>query len=61
MRIKDIKLTEVKRGTNWRLVETDEEAWRVSPMEEWRIEPAEPLRGTDHAVYSAAYVLENGR
>ncbi len=60
MRIKDIKLTEVKRGTNWRLVETDEEAWRDTPMEEWRIERAEPLRVTDHAVYSGAYVLENG-
>lgn len=60
MRIKDIQLTEVKRGTNWRLMEADEEAWRETPMEEWRIEPAEPHRATDHAVYSGPYVLENG-
>ena len=29
-------------------------------MEEWRIEPAEPLQSDDHAVYAAVYVLENG-
>lgn len=61
MRIKDIKLTEVKRGLNWRLVGTDNKRWFDEPMEEWEIEPAAPLQTSDYAVYSGVFVLENGQ
>jgi hypothetical protein len=61
VQIKDIRLSDVARGLNWRLIETDQEGWWDKPMEKWQVERAEPLRTTDHAVYSGVYVLANGQ
>jgi hypothetical protein len=61
MRIKDIELSDVAGGKNWRLSGVDKDRWWEEPMEEWEIEPAPALGPDDHAVYSAVYVLDDGK
>jgi len=59
MRIRDITLSDVANGRNWRLTGQGNDRLE-QPMEEWPIEPAPVLQGDDLAVYSAVYVLEDG-
>src|SRR5262245_8815854 len=60
MRIRDIQLSEVAEGKNWRLRRIDSEQWWEQAIEEWLVEPADVLDAEDLAVYSAIFVSEDG-
>jgi hypothetical protein len=62
MRIRDITITDICAGKNWRFTPTDNDRWFDAPMDEWG-----PLIETDqftpenHVVYSGLIVDRFGR
>jgi hypothetical protein len=61
MRIKDIKVSEVRAGKNWRFVPPSGDAWLELPMEEWGdVQEADQFIETDTILYSALIAYPSG-
>ena len=58
MKIKDVALSEIASGKNWKIVLDDEFDFDL-PLEEWMIEDAAEFSVDDMVAYSAVYVVEN--
>ncbi len=61
MRIKDIQVSEVGAGKNWRFVPPDDDAWLDLPMEEWGdVQETDRFDATDTVIYSALIAYPSG-
>jgi hypothetical protein len=58
MKIKEISLDQIRRGSNWKLTCIEDELHL--PVEEWSIESCELFKDEDSIVYSGIFVTEAG-
>ena len=61
MQIADIKVEDVRRGTNWKFDPPDDEAWTEQPMENWAtVVSSDSFAPEDHVLYSGLVLLSTG-
>jgi hypothetical protein len=60
MIIKDITLSDIRSGINWKLVNVDCDLDDDLPMENWSIEPCNSFTSNDTIVYSGVSVTDKG-
>ena len=58
MKIKDVTLSEISSGINWKFLVDDEFDFDL-PLEDWDIEDTAEFEMDDTIAYSAVYVVEN--
>ena len=58
MKIKDVTLSEISSGINWKVLVDDEFDFDL-PLEDWDIEDTAEFERYDTIAYSAVYVVEN--
>ncbi len=61
MRIREIPISEVRAGKNWRLVPPGDDAWLDLPVEEWGdVQEADNFSEEDTVIYSALVAYPSG-
>jgi hypothetical protein len=61
MRIRDIQVSEVCKGKNWRFVPPEDDKWVELPIEDWGdVQEADEFSETDIVIYSALVAYRSG-
>jgi hypothetical protein len=60
MRIRDISITDIAQGKNWKVLSTENFDWENNRLEALPIAEATEFEPEDEIVYSGVYVTHNG-